>query len=119
MKKIIAVVILGLMVGCKGTSGKNGQNGASANISNYSGYINSDTQSVNVPDLGINSDLSVFVQDAQNTFVELPVYFPSAGYNVYYVASLGNVIIYNALKGGLTQYKVMVENVGSFSSRLK
>jgi hypothetical protein len=130
MKKIVAVVVL-LMVGaCKGpagSDGKNGvgipgvpgQNGAPANISNYSGYINSDVQTVSVPVLGVNSDLSVFVQDASNTFTELPIYYPALGYNVYYLASLGQVVIYNGLKGGVTQYKVTVENGGVNAARFK
>ena len=120
MKKlIVAGLLLVAVAGCKGPQGSKGDAGSPGpgTITNYSGSITSDLQTVYIPAYDGGAGLSVFIGDSTG-MAELPYFMPGIGFNAYYIAQVGKVVLYNTMTAGGLTYKIMVIK-GSSSAGIK
>lgn len=115
MNKLIAIVAVLLVAGCKGEQGDPGATGATGTpgasatsfIVNRSGVVNSDSIAVTIPNLSISRGDILNVYTCINTAcVQINLYQPGAGNNIYYIAQGTTVTINNALTGTQTLWYI-------------
>lgn len=111
MKKIIAVVFIGLLsFGCKGKTGSEGPvgpMGPSGHTELIYGQVISDQFTVTDSRFSKAYSISVYLSDGLSG-TELPYFLPSKGVNTYYIAtpSQNKVVIYNAQTAAATNYVI-------------
>ena len=116
--KLLAVLALSTIIGCKGPQGDQGQRGPGT-VTNLSGVVNSNNFFVVNPALTANSNVFVSIGDGL-AYIELPYFLPSQGINTYYLLGTGNITIYNAMAAGATSYKITIVSAAPtyFGSKL-
>ena len=106
MKKILMIVAMLLITGCKGKDGAPGLPSSTMYI--YQGSIIKDPQEIYIPTLKLETNLSVYVGDASGEFSEIPAFLPGLGKNVWYTSKFSNVTIGGTNGTGLDMYKIVV-----------
>ena len=111
--KTLITVLLGLtLMGCKGKDGSPGVAGApgapaSSSIVTRSGAVTSDNFTVNVPGLSISRGDILAVYVCLNTLcVQMEIFQPGSGLNLFYAVQGSNVTLFNALSGGNNLYYI-------------
>lgn len=98
MKKLLILALL--LAGCKGKDGADGRSFTSSMVSR-NGIVSSDNFVVNVPGLSIPRGDILQVYTCLNTgCVQLDIFQPGTGLNVFYAVMGANVTIFNALSAG-------------------
>lgn len=108
--KLLGCLLIGFMLaGCKGKDGEAGPPGLSAtsSIVTRNGVIPSDNFTVNVPGLNISRGDILAVYVCLNTVcVQMEIFQPGTGLNVFYAVQGSNVTLFNALSAGNNLYYI-------------